>query len=196
MSFSKLHKICQNNLTREKLGEGFAALVLGTYIIKKCGLTPQNILKKFFPTNQLQNSKFEVVVKGKKDETKRTKKEKVVNKAFLKQLMHLLKIVFPSIRSRQFLLLVTQTLVLILRTWLSVVVAKMDGYVVKSIVQKAPLNFASSLFWWLAIAVPATFVNSFIRFLESKIALSIRTKLVSHAYQLYFKNQTFYRFLL
>ncbi|KFM79116.1 ATP-binding cassette sub-family D member 2, partial [Stegodyphus mimosarum] len=115
------------------------------------------------------------------------------NKKFLQQLSKLIKVMIPSVWSIEAGLLLLHTLSLIMRTFLSIYVAKLEGCVVKFIVRKDIHMFTVQLSKWLLIALPATFLNSLIRFLESQLALAFRTRLVRYAYSLYFKNQTYYR---
>jgi len=123
------------------------------------------------------------------------KKTISVNAQFVKQLRQLLKIIIPGLWTKEFALLVFHTISLVSRTFLSIYVAQLDGHIVKSIVQRDVRQFILNLLLWLGIAIPATFVNSLIRFLECQLGLSLRSRLVRHAYDMYFRDQTYYRFV-
>ncbi|TNN55182.1 ATP-binding cassette sub-family D member 2 [Liparis tanakae] len=116
-----------------------------------------------------------------------------VNADFFKQIFELGKILFPNLVSKELALLSLHSVALISRTFLSIYVATLDGKIVKSIVEKEPKSFIFQLMKWLLIAIPATFVNSVIRYLECKLALAFRTRLVDHAYRTYFTDQTYYK---
>uniref|UniRef100_A0A1A9WYA2 ABC transporter domain-containing protein n=1 Tax=Glossina brevipalpis TaxID=37001 RepID=A0A1A9WYA2_9MUSC len=116
-----------------------------------------------------------------------------LNNEFVKQLVKLLKVMIPKALCYETGLLAVHTLCLISRTFLSIYVAALEGAIVKYIVRKDLRQFTIVLFKWFGIAIPATFINSMIRFLESKLSLAFRTRLVRHAYRLYFKNQNYYR---
>jgi len=115
-----------------------------------------------------------------------------VNVSFVAQFMRLLRIMIPGLKSFEALVLLLHTMALISRTFLSIYVARLEGQAVKFIVRKDATNFSYIITKWLLIALPATFVNSSLRFLESQLALCFRTRLVRYAYELYFKNDTYY----
>ncbi|XP_071450322.1 ATP-binding cassette sub-family D member 1 [Hetaerina americana] len=123
----------------------------------------------------------------------RFKKSPSVNREFLIQLRKLVQVIVPGVWTGEMGLLTLHTLSLAARTFLSIYVATMEGQMVKHIVRRDIRAFAVMLLWWLGVAVPATFINSTIRYLESRLALAFRSRLVAHAYRLYFKDQTYYR---
>jgi len=115
-----------------------------------------------------------------------------VNAEFFQRLQHLLNIMVPSWRSKEFFLLALQTLFLCGRTVTSVYVAKLDGFIVKALVSAKLDKFMLGILYWMLIAVPATYINSMIKYLTNKIAIAFRTRLVSHLHALYMEKNTFY----
>ncbi|CAJ0833041.1 13102_t:CDS:10 [Entrophospora sp. SA101] len=57
-----------------------------------------------------------------------------VNRQFFRQLQAIIKIIIPKIRSKELSILFLHSLFLVLRTWLSIVVAKLDGRIVRDLV--------------------------------------------------------------
>jgi ABC-type uncharacterized transport system fused permease/ATPase subunit len=121
---------------------------------------------------------------------------KAINKQFFHQIRELLRILIPSLRSDSFIILVTHLTTLITRTFLSIYIAHLDGAIVKSLVQRNARDFLRAISIFISVAIPASFINSLIRFAEAKLALAFRTKLTRHAYEAYFRvNILFFLFI-
>ncbi|KAM3872294.1 ATP-binding cassette sub-family D member 1 [Diretmus argenteus] len=190
------------HLRRSPRATKLVAVLLAAYAVKKLSPYIWRQIQRKAEGKQLGGTNMPVggvntsQISLDKDEGKKRKsnsRSPAVNREFLQRLTQLLKLLFPRLLCKELGLLGLHSLALISRTFLSIYVATLDGLIVKTIVQKNPQAFMWELTKWLLIAVPATFINSVIRFLEGQLALAFRTRLVTHAYQLYFTDQTYYR---
>jgi len=116
-----------------------------------------------------------------------------VDALFFRRLYKLLKIMIPRVRSKEVLFLVMQAFFLFSRTVVSVWVAQLDGYIVKSMVSAKLKDFLRGLTYWVMISIPATYINSMIKWLQSKIALAFRTRLTTYFQKMYLSDNVFYK---
>ena len=93
-----------------------------------------------------------------------------VNREFLYQLLKLLRVSIPSLLSRVCSSCTTQCLTCFQN--LSFYLCGSTWWIVESIVETNPRLFLQHCINWLLIAIPATFINSLICFLECKLALA------------------------
>lgn len=91
------------------------------------------------------------------------RKKVELNREFFKNLLRLLKICIPGWRSKEFRLLISHSVFLVLRTMISLYVAELDGRLVSNLVRGKGKDFLWGLVWWMTVAVPATFTNSMVR---------------------------------
>ncbi|ORZ20358.1 ABC transporter transmembrane region 2-domain-containing protein [Absidia repens] len=121
------------------------------------------------------------------------KKKKVdVDAAFFRQIQRLLAIVMPGIRSKEFGMLVVHSGFLVFRTILSVYIASLDGRIVSALVQGKMKDFVLGIVWWLTVAFPATYTNSMLTYMQSKLAIQFRTRLTTYIHEKYLTDMTFY----
>jgi ATP-binding cassette subfamily D (ALD) long-chain fatty acid import protein len=90
------------------------------------------------------------------------RKKVELNREFFKNLLRLLKICIPGWRSKEFRLIISHSVFLVLRTMISLYVAELDGRLVSSLVRGKGSEFLKGLVWWMMVAVPATFTNSMV----------------------------------
>ncbi|KIM29018.1 hypothetical protein M408DRAFT_329057 [Serendipita vermifera MAFF 305830] len=108
-----------------------------------------------------------------------------VDAVFYARLRAILRIVIPGIRSKEAMLLIMHSALLVFRTAVSIYVANLDGKIVGSLVRAEFVPFLLNIVRWLLVAIPATWCNSWLSYVQSKLALAYRTRLTERAMQLY-----------
>ena len=83
--------------------------------------------------------------------------------SFLPQLRSLLRIVLPSLYTREAFLITVYSTFLVLRTVLSIAVARLDGRIVRDLVSADGKGFLTGLGLWFVLAVPSIYTNSMVR---------------------------------
>ncbi|RDB30444.1 ATP-binding cassette sub-family D member 1 [Hypsizygus marmoreus] len=112
-----------------------------------------------------------------------------IDAAFLRQLRAILfRIAFPSFRSKETLIVVAHSFFLVLRTVLSVAVARLDGRIARDLVSADGKGFLKGLGLWFLLAIPSTYTNSLLRHFQSKLSLSLRTRLTRYTHDLYLSS--------
>lgn len=113
---------------------------------------------------------------------------------FVHQLRSLLRIVLPSLYTREALLLIAHSTFLVLRTVLSIAVARLDGRIVRDLVSADGKGFLTGLGLWFALAIPSIYTNSMIRHLQSTLSLRFRTRLTQYIHDLYLSSAPHLRY--
>lgn len=137
------------------------------------GVTAGEVEKKC-PNDEQKWAEAEKLLLEQQLKRQHRRREPGLNREFIQQLLKLAAIMIPKPICYETGLLCVHTLCLISRTFLSIYVASLEGTIVKHIVRKDVQRFIITLAKWFGIAVPATFVNSAIRFLDSKLSLAFR----------------------
>ncbi|KAK0731272.1 ABC transporter transmembrane region 2-domain-containing protein [Lasiosphaeris hirsuta] len=115
-----------------------------------------------------------------------------LNLAFLHQFLSLMSIMIPRWNSKEAGLLVSHGAFLMLRTYLSLVVARLDGEIVRDLVAGNGKLFLWGLAKWCGLGGFASYTNAMIKFLESKVSIAFRTRLTRYIHDLYLNDNLNY----
>ncbi|KAG8675651.1 ATP-binding cassette long-chain fatty acid transporter pxa1 [Fusarium poae] len=115
-----------------------------------------------------------------------------LNIAFLNQFLSLMSIMIPRWSSKEAGLLVSHGAFLMLRTYLSLVVARLDGEIVRDLVAGNGRAFLWGILKWCGIGGFASYTNATIKFLESKVSIAFRTRLTRYIHDLYLNDNLNY----
>jgi hypothetical protein len=100
-----------------------------------------------------------------------------VDEVFFRRLKQIFKIIFPSLKSREFLHLAVLTVLLLARSMLSIKVADVTGKNAQYLVQRRWSDTVWGIIWFAAIGIPASCVNSLLRYETSSLSLNFRKRL-------------------
>ncbi|CAN6611528.1 peroxisomal long-chain fatty acid import protein 2 [Trichomonascus vanleenenianus] len=126
------------------------------------------------------------------NQSERSNKKTGINSLFFKEFDAIWSIIVPHIRSKTSGLLFVHALFLAARTYLSLLVAKLDGQIVRDLIAANGKDFLRGLVYWLLLAIPASYTNSMIKFLQAKISIAFRTKLIRYIHDIYLDSQLGY----
>ncbi|ANB13843.1 ATP-binding cassette long-chain fatty acid transporter PXA1 [Sugiyamaella lignohabitans] len=115
-----------------------------------------------------------------------------VNRQFLKEFSAIWSIIVPRLQSKTSALLFIHALFLASRTYLSLLVAKLDGQIVRDLIAANGKDFLRGLGYWFLLAIPASYTNAMIRFLQAKISIAFRTKLIRYIHDIYLSKELGY----
>jgi len=163
-------------------GVGICGTMLGFALYVKY---LNGILEKKSRETQKQAKNFKIKVK-------KAKKRKM-HAQFWSRIRRILKICVPKLFCKETFFLLAQLITLYLRSLASILVAKLDGKIVQAIISKNFSSFIEGLGLWMALSLPAVFINSMIRYFTGQIALCFRSRLVRYAHSKYLAKQTYYR---
>lgn len=116
-----------------------------------------------------------------------------VDSIFLNRLWSLFKIAVPSFTDPIVLEFVLLNVSLVLRSMMSINISYINGTIVKSIIQAKFPEFIRNITNLAMYAVPASFINSYLDYLNKKIALRLRTRLTFYFHDSYIKGKYFYQ---
>ncbi|KAI1165677.1 ABC transporter transmembrane region 2-domain-containing protein [Nemania serpens] len=115
-----------------------------------------------------------------------------LNLAFLHQFLSLMSIMIPRWTSKEAGLLASHGVFLMLRTYLSLVVARLDGEIVRDLVAGNGRLFLWGIVKWCGLGGFAAYTNSMIKYLESKVSIAFRTRLTRYVHDLYLNDNLNY----
>ncbi|KAK5992901.1 ATP-binding cassette sub-family D member 2 [Cladobotryum mycophilum] len=115
-----------------------------------------------------------------------------LNLAFLHQFLSLMSIMIPRWSSKEAGLLISHGVFLMLRTYLSLVVARLDGELVRDLVAGNGKAFLLGIAKWCGLGTVASYTNAMIQYLESKVSIAFRTRLTRYIHDLYLNDNLNY----
>lgn len=125
--------------------------------------------------------------------SKKKKGKGSVDAQFINRVMRLIRIVIPTWKCREVVNLAGLTIALVLRTFLSIYLASINGAVVKAIVNTDFKGFIASIVFLGLFSIPASTVNSSMDYFNKNLTLLFRNRLTHHFNSKYLDKMIYYQ---
>ncbi|KAI6005118.1 ABC transporter transmembrane region 2-domain-containing protein [Pisolithus orientalis] len=112
-----------------------------------------------------------------------------VDAAFYQRLRVILRIVIPGIRTKEALLLCMHSTLLVFRTAISLYINAYTIGLLRQLVRGQSFQFLLNIIRWLLVAVPATWTNSWLSYVQNKLTIAYRTRLTNEVLKQYFGEE-------
>ena len=116
-----------------------------------------------------------------------------MDSAFLKKIRELIKIVIPRWNCKETKYIALLTMMLVLRTQMSIWLSDVNGSIVKAIVEINFSKFVQRIFGLMLFAIPASAVNSGMEYFSKLLAVSFRERITKHFHDQYLHNMFYYK---
>jgi len=128
------------------------------------------------------------------DKTKKLKKgQGLVDAEFYKRVQRLLKIVVPNYSCKESKYIAILSLLLVLRTQMSIWLADVNGKIVKSIVERDFNKFVYRIFNLMLFAIPSSAVNSGLDYFQKLLSVSFRERITEYFHERYLEKMFYYK---
>eukprot|EP01114_Cavostelium_apophysatum_P013429 TRINITY_DN3254_c0_g1_i1.p1 TRINITY_DN3254_c0_g1~~TRINITY_DN3254_c0_g1_i1.p1 ORF type:complete len:733 (+),score=209.45 TRINITY_DN3254_c0_g1_i1:91-2289(+) len=134
-----------------------------------------------------------VVLNDGKDEKDKKRSKVGVDAVFFKRLAKILRICIPSWKSQEAFSLVVLTILLFSRTILSVMIAEITGTLAQCLVGRNWKKFGNNIIRFFLITIPASAVNSGLKYFTSMLSLRFRYQLSMYINEEYLRGVNFYK---
>lgn len=116
-----------------------------------------------------------------------------VDATFVKRMAFILRIVVPSITSKEAMLLAIQSLMLISRSFISLRIARKGGDGLQAVMERSWKKFFLVLGDFFVSGVAASVVNSALKYLTNSITVAFRQRLTTYVHLRYLADRAYYR---
>jgi ATP-binding cassette subfamily D (ALD) protein 3 len=116
-----------------------------------------------------------------------------VDGVFFKRIMHLVKVLFPKWNVRETYDIALLTVFLVLRTFLSIYISSLQGGIVKAIIKADWSLFVKKIGSMAMCAIPASFINSYLDYLNRSLAIHFRKSMTNYFHNKYLDGMTYYQ---